>query len=80
MLLRFKGRLFSANFSKGKAYCTFNDVEQQGLFNLTIPGAKDLRIDGLYEVEAEIKPGIYEGKTYLTVVDLKSVNNEVKEK
>ena len=76
MIVKFKGRLLGLNESKGKAYALFNDVDMGSQFKMTFPGMskKDMKIDGLYDLSVEVRPGYYNGNMYLTVVDIKSTS------
>jgi len=65
------GRVLDVYHKSGNNYINFNDAEIGGEVKLTIPGAEgSVKIDSLIELDAEVKPGMWQGKQFLKVMKL----------
>ena len=73
MEIKLVGRVLKINRSNGVSYVSFNDTEEGGLIDLSIPGGNEIKIDDLLSIEAVIQPGKGKYGQYLKVTDVASI-------
>lgn len=70
MKVLLKGRVSDIFDGEKSKYVTFNDVEAGGQIKLGLPLTTGVKLDGLYDLDLEVKPQFGKDGLFLKVIKL----------